>query len=481
MEHILTKRNTVLVVALLSLWKMYLSATLQLHPDEAYYWMWSRHLDLGYFDHAPLIAYCIRLTTLFSQQELWVRFSGILETLIVSVLAWRLSLQLFHDDKIASASVITLNVMPLTLAGSVLMTPDIPVFLFLSLSTYWYWQIVATQKPHYWYFLGVAFGLSLLSKYTAVLLAPSLLLFMLVTDERRWLKTIHPYAAFLLGCALFLPVIYWNSQHQWISFAFQMRHGLGGNKYSIGKVLVYIGGQMLVAGPLIWVSGVIAAGHYLFQKNRQTLFLVLTSLPTLLFFAFSAFKKGGAAANWPCCAYFTFSILAGHYLVGGSKTKRYVWGVAVAFSFLLSVTAGLHARFGVIPLGKISPDAAQADATHSFYGWKELAEALEKDPTIRFAVTDTHQLAGEVSYYTKERIVAYADHVQISQWGFPDRVRDENGVCIYLEGDAIPACRGTFLSLGKTDTLSVRRDNYPVRTYQIVHGRGYKEREGKRL
>ncbi len=478
MDAILTKRNTIIVVALLALWKMYFAATLQLHPDEAYYWLWSRHLDFGYFDHAPLIAYLIRLTTLLSQQELWVRFGGIIEAVVVSVLAWVLSIQLFNDRKIASASVITLNVLPLTLAGSVIITPDIPVFLFISLSIFLYWQIVATQKPLYWYLLGIAFGLALLSKYTAVLLAPSLVLFMLVTDERRWFKTIHPYAGFLLGCAFFLPVVYWNSRHQWISFAFQMRHGLGGNRYNVGKVLVYLGGQMLVAGPLLWIAGIYASALYLFQKNKEKLFLVLTSLPTILFFAFSAFKKGNAAANWPCFAYFSFSILAGHFCFSGSTSRKALWTAAVLLSAALSMTAALHARFGVIPLEKISKDAAEADASQAFYGWKELARELQKDPAAKVVVTTSHQLAAEVSYYTNERIYAYVDYTrfagpQFSFWKPPEGIQGANGACVCLKGEACPSSSDYFEKTAPASELPFFWKGFLLRTYLINRGSGY--------
>ena len=478
MDTVLTKRNTVIIVALLALWKIFFSATLQLHPDEAYYWLWSRHLDLGYFDHAPLIAYLIRLTTLFSQQELWVRFGAIIEALLVSVLAWVLSLQLFKDERISSASVITLNVIPLTLAGSVVITPDIPVFLFISLSIFLYWQIVATGKAHYWYLLGIAFGLALLSKYTAVLLAPSLVLFMIVTGERRWFKTVHPYAAFLLGCAFFLPVVYWNSEHQWVSFLFQMRHGLGGSRYSLGKVMVYLGGQMIVASPLLWLLGAYASALYLFRRNKEKLFLVLTSLPTILFFAFSAFKKGGAAANWPCFAYFTFTILVSHYCFSGSTAKKRLWAVAVLLSAALSATAALHARFGVLPLEKISKDAAVADATQAFYGWRELVEDLEKDPAAAVVITPSHQLAAEVAYYSKERIFAYVDHTrftapQFSFWAVPGSLKGKNGACLCLAGEECPPCAEYFTSVGAADEVPFLWRGFAIRTYSIVRGSGY--------
>ena len=76
MDHLLTRRGAILFVGILALWRLYLSSQLQLHPDEAYYWLWSHRLDLSYFDHPPMVAYFIWLTTRFSETELWVRLSG---------------------------------------------------------------------------------------------------------------------------------------------------------------------------------------------------------------------------------------------------------------------------------------------------------------------------------------------------------------------------------------------------------------------
>ncbi len=476
MDTLLSKRNTIAIVVILALWKMYLSATLQLHTDEVYYWLWSRYLDSGYYDHAPLVAYFVKLTTLFSQQELWVRLSGIIETVIVSALAWGLSKQLFKDEKIAAASVITLNVMPLTLAGSILITPDIPVFLFVSATIYAYWRIVATGKAKYWYVMGAMFGLSLLSKYTGVLVAPALFLFTLLTDERKWLKTIHPYAAFLFGCLFFLPVVYWNSRHHWISFAFQMQHGLGGSEYHPGKVFAFLGGQVFVAGILFFLTGAYAAVAALFRKNKAMLFLSLNFLFVILFFAYSSLKRT-AAANWPCCAYFTFGILVSAYLLSGSKTRQRIWLAGTVLSLLLSVTAGLHAEFGIIPL---SEKLRKADVTNLFYGWKEIADELGKDPTIKVVFAEHNQLAAEITYYSHEKITGYVDSRfygagQYEYWDLPDSLLGKNGVCIhYLEGYTPPRCSDYFTTITKTEKFTVTRNGLPLRTYEITYGTGFK-------
>ncbi|MGA2090050.1 MAG: glycosyltransferase family 39 protein, partial [Endomicrobiales bacterium] len=335
LQRVLTKKVTIIFVSVLTIFRGLLAAKLQLHPDEAYYWLWSRYLDVGYYDHPPMVAYFIRLTTLFSQSEFWVRFSGLAGAVVMSVLLWVMVKRMFNDEKISAASVIVFNALPLTMSGTLIVTPDIPSFFFWALAIFFFWELVRTHHPRYWYFTGVAFGLALLSKYTAVLLAPCLLMFVVMSDERRWLKTVHPYAAFLIGCLFFLPVVYWNSQHQWISFSFQVGHGLAGKALSLGNVLEYCGGQALVAGPFVWLFGMIAAIIYFFRKDKAALYLSCMSLPLIIFFALTSLKKE-AGPNWPAFAYFTFSVLVSKYLVEGKRLARFGWTMAVAVNLFLT-------------------------------------------------------------------------------------------------------------------------------------------------
>ena len=199
MERVFNLRNTVALVGLVFLWRLYLSATLQLHPDEAYYWLWSRDLAMSYFDHPPMVAYFIWLTTAISQSELWVRLSGALAMLLLSGLMWRLAMQLFTSRLVAAGSVILFNLYPVTMLGMLVITPDVPVLFFWAISICLFWEIMRSQQTWLWYPLGLCFGASLLSKYTAILMPVCFLLYLITTDDRHWLKTIHPYLAMLLG------------------------------------------------------------------------------------------------------------------------------------------------------------------------------------------------------------------------------------------------------------------------------------------
>lgn len=475
MEILFNKRNTIIFVGVLTLWRLYLSAGLQLHPDEAYYWLWSRHLDVGYFDHSPLVAYFIWFTTLFSKSELWVRLSGTIASLIISFLTWKLALQLFGSIRVAAGSVILFNVYPLTMLGLIVITPDIPVFLFWSLSVYIFWQIIQSNKAWLWYALGLSFGLALLSKYTAILLVPCLFIYLVLTEDRRWLKTFYPYVSLLTGFLCFLPVLYWNSRHDWVSFAFQLDHGLGGQDYSFGRPAAYLVGQLLVAGPITWFLGMYAALACFFRKNKAQLFLILTALPIIMFFGFSSIKKL-ASPNWPVFAYFTFSILVTKYFLdSASKMRRSLWYAALFASLFISAIVTLQARFSVIPLARFSKELAVADATNWFYGWRELATELKKYPGMEFAVTPSHQLSAEIMYYTDEKIFAQTDEKaartsQFSLWPWPAGLKGKNGFYVWAEGDQVGPYGEYFASATGIDTLTILRGGVPVRSYRIVPG-----------
>ena len=479
MEKWLTQRNAILIVVAASLWRLHLAAALQLHPDEAYYWLWSRHLDLSYFDHPPLVAYFIWLTTLLSKAELWVRLSGPLAVVLMSGLLWRLAMQLYNSVRLAAGSVILLNTFPLTMLGMVVITPDIPLLLFWALSASLFWQVIQRQQVWLWYALGLTFGLALLSKYTAILMLPSFLLYLLLTDDRRWLKTIHPYFAVLLGFACFLPVLLWNSQNNWISFTFQSRNGLGGDNIDLARVGEYVAGQLLIPGPVVWLVGMYAAFRLCAKSSRiakETLFLLCTGVPVILFFTVSSLQKV-ANPNWPAFAYFTFSLLVTHWcLEGFSRSRRALWSAAVVSSLALSLLATLHARFTIVPVARFSQELADADFTNWFYGWRELGAELKQHAYYQFAIAPSHQLGALIVYYTDGALDAKTAHfpgLRISQfdlWGKSLPVTGTDGLFVWTAADRRGPTSRYFPPESASQTFEAYRQGRVVRAYHIFAG-----------
>ena len=63
-----------------------------LFEDEAYYWVWSKNLAFGYFDHPPMVALWVKLGELVFNGELGLRFMSALGFALMVWIIWDLSL-----------------------------------------------------------------------------------------------------------------------------------------------------------------------------------------------------------------------------------------------------------------------------------------------------------------------------------------------------------------------------------------------------
>lgn len=200
---------------------------LDIYHDEVYYWTWSRHLALSYYDHPPLIAYGMRLfTSVFGNHLLAIRLFGILCWSGSAYILYQLALDIFKRPRIAEISLLLYILMPITQLEMRICIPDAPQAFFWTLTLYALNKIFLQKNRHWVCGLGLSAGGLLLSKYTGILLAPTALIFIWQHDKSS-LKQPWPYLAALIALALFSPVIIWNIQHSGASFLFQLSHGAG--------------------------------------------------------------------------------------------------------------------------------------------------------------------------------------------------------------------------------------------------------------
>ena len=167
---------------------------LPLSPQEAYYWVFSLHPALSYFDHPPLTAYTIYLFThFFGPTVLAVRLGALLYAFGFSWLLYLIGKRMF-DERTGFLAALLANLLPTYTITFLIMTPDCPLVFFWCLA--WFFVLKAVQEDHpAWYlWAGMALGLALASKYTAVFFPFSVFLFLLVSSEHRHhLKRIEPY------------------------------------------------------------------------------------------------------------------------------------------------------------------------------------------------------------------------------------------------------------------------------------------------
>lgn len=351
----------------------------QLVPDEAYYWVWSRHLSMSYFDHPPGVAYLIKLSTMvFGSTELGVRFFAVTMSLgTIAVVVW-IGARLLQQPRAAAwAGAILLSSPLMTVLGTI-MTSDTPAIFFATCALAI--AVAAANRPAeragaYWLLFGLFAGAGLLCKYTAILAPAAVFLALLSCAEgRRHMRKPWVYLAGILSLAIFSPVLIWNSQHQWVSFLFQFRHGLaGGRSPLLANLGGFIGGQLLVLMPILFAIGM-ASLWWHWRRHRQLdlprrILLYCATLP-LLAFTFSA-TRSKVEMNWPAFLYPPLSLLIGDFLLRQSNEQWRAWartGCGVAVIAMLLIQAPEL-------LGRRMPPAAD-----SMFGWRQIARRLDEVP-----------------------------------------------------------------------------------------------------
>src|SRR4029079_13540323 len=131
--------------------------------DEAYYWLWSKHLAGGYYDHPPMIAFVIRAgTALFGDTSMGVRFVPWLLSAAASFAVWRTGAILLKDEYAGALSVLLFNLMPMREVVSHVATPraremSASAVVLLALA-----NLAETERASWWVAVGIAAGLALL-------------------------------------------------------------------------------------------------------------------------------------------------------------------------------------------------------------------------------------------------------------------------------------------------------------------------------
>ncbi|HEU4585456.1 MAG TPA: glycosyltransferase family 39 protein, partial [Gemmatimonadaceae bacterium] len=393
------------VVTVAAAVRLILAATVPLVPDESYYWEWSRRLASGYFDHPGAIAHLIHAgTAIAGVTPLGVRIgavaAGWLTSLSLVLLARRLS-----DDAGALRAAVIITCMPLAAAGLVLATPDAPLLLATA-ATLLFLDLALTAPLGsrtalgWWLAAGATLGLAFGSKYNAVLLPVGVLVAMLVfAPLRRQLATPAPYLAGLLALLIFTPVIAWNAGHDWISFHFQLSHGLGhGPGTALRREAALIGSQLGLVSPILFVLLLVVVYRALgwrvslreYHQGRHTqlraarrALLASVAATTFLFFCWSALSRR-AEPNWQAMAYVPAIALLASY-GGGLRWRRWL-GAGCALGATMVAVVYLQATSPFLPIGAGSDPAARGS------GWNVLASRMTS--AARTAASDADTRTG---------------------------------------------------------------------------------------
>src|ERR1700730_5229665 len=306
-------RNTAVTILALVALRLVAAAGTPLTFDEAYYWMWSKHLAGGYYDHPPMVAWVIRLGTMISgDTELGVRLVSVLLALPMSWAVFRAASILFGGVRVAATATILLNVTLMAAVGTLIVTPDDPLLVASSCVLFFLAKVLETGHGAWWLAAGAAVGAALLSKYTAFFFGPAVLIWLVgVPKLRRWLVSPWPYLGGLVSLVIFSPVILWNADHHWVSFIKQIgRASIEDFRPAfIGELIPT---QIAFATPLVFILG--AMGLYaLFMRKAgapAARVLINSMFWTILAYFIWHSLHARVEANWFAPVYPVFAIAA---------------------------------------------------------------------------------------------------------------------------------------------------------------------------
>ncbi len=416
-----------LIIVLL---RILIAATTDLSEDEAYYWLWSRHLAWGYYDHPPMVAYWVRAgTAIFGQTEFGVRFAGMLSAIAGSYVLYLTSLSLFRDRKAALLCVIWLNVTLLCNAAAIVATPDAPLAFFATLTLFALAKLIETGHGAWWLAIGAALGLAFTSKYTAALLLPGLFLWMIASAEgRRWFARPEPYVGAAVALLIVAPVVYWNYAHDWASFAKQAQHSVKDKPVNaFASVAELFGAEAGLATPLIFAFCLFGSVYCFVRGAKRSdarlLLLGAMSAPVLAFFFIHAADQK-IQANWPGFVYPAALLAAVHGFLAyarGEPAPRWVrvsfraapW-VGVAFTLVTFLQLG----FGPLPI------VPKRDPTTRMKGWTKLGaevERLRAERGAAFILTGRYAITGELAFYGSDadRVAQIDERIRYASFPAP--------------------------------------------------------------
>ena len=344
-----------------------------------------------------MVALSIRAADHFGSAEIaGVRLLGPFAAALGSLLLHDTADRLFPGRHAGLTAAVLLNATLAMGVGAVVMTPDTPLLLFWT-ATLWAAARVASGGPAGWWLAAGAFaGFAALSKYTAAFLPIGLGLYVLIASP-GWLRRREPWLGMGVAGVIFLPVVIWNAQNDWVGLLRQ-----GGRvadwrpARAVGFIAELIGGQLGLATPgvaVLFVAGIVLAVT-MAARTRDPAWSLLAALsvpPAAVFLEHALGDR--VQGNWPAIDYPAAAVAASG--LTGPVWRRLVppsavLGFAIAGLLYVHVTTG----WPVLPAGR-DPVARQ------LFGWNGLAaaaEAARQAAGASFIAAEPYEIAAELAW-----------------------------------------------------------------------------------
>jgi dolichol-phosphate mannosyltransferase len=469
-------------------------------PEEAYYWNYSRHLDIGYLDHPPMTAWLIQFgTAVFGTTEFGVRIGALICSAVTSYFIFRLARNIF-GDAVSWATLVLLQALPFFFLSGVLMTPDAPLCAAWAAALYFFERALIAGQASAWLWAGMSVGLGLISKYTIALLGIAVVLFLWLDPvSRRWLRRWEPYAGAIAALVIFSPVIVWNAQHEWASFAFQTARRLADvPRFSLHRLLA----SALV---LITPTGVFAAAVALWPRAGSTggevqrasrLLRLAVLVPLTVFAVFSLrheVKLDWTGAPWVAAV----PLMApGMWRPADGSRRNLRARIAAAWTPTLVILALIYGASFIYFVRGIPGIGYPEHMELVPVGWRELGQQVHEsaqDYRRRSGVEplivglDRYAIASELAFYAPDRAASVRGTTSSQLFGneglmygiwFPkQQQRGRTLLLVSLDRSSIdaPGIKSSVDAWEPVMSGGLQRNGAAIRPYYYRFARGYRD------
>ena len=405
-----------IVASLVGRWLFLASGRMQLSGDEAYQWLWSKHLALSYYSKPPGIAWLQFLgTRLCGDTELGVRFFS---PALAAILSW-VTLKFLAREigegggRVAFWFLLIVNAVPLLAVGSIIITVDPPQVLFWALALIVGWRAVQPDgQTRDWLAAGLAMGLAFLFKYNALYQIICFgIFFALWQPSRIQLRKPGPWLALLIFLVCMAPVIVWNAEHQWIT----VHHvkGNAGLNEAWAPTLKYLGdflgSEFGVLNPVFFIAAIWAAFAFWRKRREQPLMLYLFCMSAPVFFGHLLYSlHSQVQPNWIAAAvpgmFLLMVVYWNEQLRAGSRLVKPFLAVGLVLGFL-----AVAIMYDPDLIGKIAGAALPPakDPSCRVHGWDTAARMMEDEReklatngTPAFIIAGDYGMASELTFYS---------------------------------------------------------------------------------
>ena len=395
------QRRLILFLVLITLARLWVAAAVHPTEDEAYYRLWAQALQFGYYDHPPMIAWWIRAGVMIAgDNALGVRLLPVLSCGLTSLLIFDLAQRLGASSRTAERATVWYNATLIVGLGGFLAIPDAPAVMFWALALWCVARTSEERSGRWWIAAGVAAGLAAISKYSALFLAPGVLIWLL-WRRGGWsaLRRPWPWAAATIAGAIFATNLVWNAEHHWVSFAKQFGrvapHGFTPSHF-FELILV----EFVLLNPIISVFGIRGAVQGVRRSgppNGPDLSLLLAVSAPFAAYLVVHSLHARVEAHWPAPLYPAMAILAAVAAdqVAASGFWARLRGAAAPVGLALSLLTMFHL---LIPATDLSAVADPSLAIRDWSGFVGRVEAARRASHAAWIGTIHYGTAAQLAF-----------------------------------------------------------------------------------